>query len=104
MWGGKRGNWVKCVSCGATHCLFFFLFFFVLPQEDTEVRLPESPERNTEVKYLLKRLGSGCTGCVRMCVQVEEVISYFYTAKPLPLSCSENLCSLLQTIILAYDI
>lgn len=76
-------------------------FFFVLPQGDTEVRLPESPERNTKVKYLLKRLGSGCTGCVCMCMQVEKVISYFYTKNPWVYNgVKKKTCSLLETILL----
>lgn len=79
MMGG--GHTRENGELGEVHVMWWYSlsFFFVLPQGDTEVRLPESPKRDTEVKNLLKRLGSGYTGCVCMCVQVEEVISYFYT-------------------------
>lgn len=80
MTGGGHTRVKKRGELGEVRVMWrYSLSFFVLPQGDTEVRLPESPKRDTEVKYLLKRLGSGCTGCVCMCVQVEEVISYFYT-------------------------
>lgn len=38
--GKKMGNWVKCVSCGATHCLFFFLSSLKEIQKSDFLKVP----------------------------------------------------------------
>lgn len=92
----KMGNWVKCVSRGATHCLFLSSLKEI--QKSDFLKVPRGILRLNIYSRGWEVAVQGV--CVCMCVQVEEVISYFYTTNLCLCHAVKTPCSLLQTILL----